>query len=650
VIGPLALGLLALAGQAAPGAAPSSSVRPFEAVWAEYVAADAASDSAGEARAMREIRRARIERNVDSLDSVGLALVGHGYAKLKAGQRDDAEQEFRAAVALAPGLPDAHAGLSLALLRKGPLAIASSLDASASGIQAFLATGRGARSASDLLTLGALIASLAAAWAIAGALVVRHGGLLLHDIEEWLGPAHHRSASLALFLLLLLLPVATFQGWGWLPLWWLALLFSYFDVAERALAGVLAVSALFVGPGVAQGEERLRTARNPLYHAALAATESVPDDAAIRTLEAALQQDPADRDLVYLVGAARKKAGRFEEAAELYRQALAADPQDALARNNLANLEFARASYDAASARYRAGTSSTEPAVAATSHYNLSLAHLQKFDYQAYGAAKSAADRLAPGLVAEYDRWKFDTGEYAVADLGLQREQVFAKFAGADRCAGAGAPQPLLGLARRVRPRRVPGRALARAQGLHPALPPLRHRLLPAVPPRPGERRALLAVLSLVRGARRRLRAGSQPQAGGRAELRRATGEGRAPGVGRFAGRRADLLRLDALRRALALRLVRHPGPGRGEPDRTLHRSAAGAVAALVRDPGRDLARRAVGHRIPLPPRAGARAAAATSADGADAGRAPAARGPGGRLAWRSRGRSATSACPTSSS
>ena len=370
MIGPLALGLLGLAGQPAPAAPPprpTAAVRPFEVMWSEYIAADAASDPAGEARAMREIRRARMERNVDSLGSVGLAMVAHAFAKLQADQRDEAEQEFRAAVALAPGLPDAHAGLSLALLRKGPLAIHASLDASVAGMRAFLATGRGARNARDLLSLGALLAALGAAWAIAAALVFRHGGLLLHDIEEWLGPAHHRSASLALFLLLLLLPVATFQGWGWLPLWWLALLFSYFGARERAVAGVVALSALLVGPAVALGEQRLRTARNPLYHAALATTESVPDGAALASLEGALRRDPADRDLVYLVGAGRKKAGRYDEAAELYRQTLAADPQDAIARNNLANLEFVRGNFEAASARYQAGTSSPQPSVAATS-------------------------------------------------------------------------------------------------------------------------------------------------------------------------------------------------------------------------------------------------------------------------------------------
>ena len=430
---------------------------------------------------------------------------------------------FRTAVALAPGLPDAHAGLAKALLKKGLLGVVPSLEATLAGLSAFLDTGRGAQNASEPRRRSARSSGCSRpAWAIALSLLLRQGGLLLHDIEEWLGPAHHRSASLALLLLALLLPVATFQGWGWLPLWFLALLFSYLDARERALVLVLAAATLFVGPGVSLLDERLRTARNPLYHAALAATESVPDAAALARLEAARQQDSQDRDLVYLVGTARKRVGRYEEAAEIYRQALAADPADALARNNLANIEFVRGSYDSARARYRAGTASPAPDVAATSYYNLSLAHLQKFEYQDYNAAKSSADRLAPGLVAEYDRWRYDTGDYAVVDLGLSRDLVWAKFRGAESGVAVrnllhGEPAPaapwlpgallnrfvialvvfaLAGLARR---------ALARAQGLHAPLPPLRHPLLPALPPRPGDGRALLAVLPPVRGPRRRL-------------------------------------------------------------------------------------------------------------------------------------------------
>jgi tetratricopeptide (TPR) repeat protein len=381
--------------------APAPAVGPtFEELWASYVKADAAGDAERASAALGELRRTRIERNVWTLDTVGLALVERGVARLDESRREDAEEAFRTAVALAPGLPDGHAGLAVALLKKGPFGVVPSIDAAFSALAAFLPTGR---------------------------------GLLRHDMEEWLGPARSRSAALALLLLALLLPVATFQGWGWLPLWWLALLFAYFDGRERALALLVLGTTLAVGPLLWSLEFSLRTARNPLYSAALAAIESVPAPPEIGRLAEAARKDPEDRDLAYLLGAARRRAGRYEEAAEVYRRLLAADPGDPVARNNLANIEFVRGGYEAARAGYKAGTGpGAAPEVAATSYYNLSLVHLQKFEYQAYNEAKSNADRLAPGLVADYEQWKYDTGDYAVVDLGLTLEEVREKFAGSE--------------------------------------------------------------------------------------------------------------------------------------------------------------------------------------------------------------------------
>ncbi len=438
MIGPAALALLLLAssppGPGAAGPLPAAAVAPtFEELWSGFVKSEASGDAAATARALLSIRRARIERNVRSLDTVGLALVERGAAKLHAGQREQAEEVFRMAVALAPGLPDSHAGLSRALLKKGPLGVVSSAEAALGGLSAFLPTVRGARRGQDLVTVAGLLTAFGFAWALSVALLARRGGLLRHDVEEWLGPAQSRSASLALLLLLLLLPMATFQGWGWLPPWWLALLFVYLDRREKGLVLALAAVALVVAPAASALEVRLRTARNPLFLAAVEAVESAPDRAAIARLEGAATGDPEDRDLPYLLAAARRRAGRYEEAAELYRSVLAKDPADAIARNNLANIEFVRGSYDSARARYRAGTEAgTAPEVAATSYYNLSLAHLQKFEYQAYNEAKSNADRLAPGLVADYDRWKYDSGDYAAVDLGLTPEQVWEKFEGAE--------------------------------------------------------------------------------------------------------------------------------------------------------------------------------------------------------------------------
>jgi tetratricopeptide (TPR) repeat protein len=416
------------AATAAPGEAPPSS---FEQAWAAKLKAEQANDEPGAEKAMAALRRMRVERNVDGHATLGLAFVQRGVEKLEAGDRDGAEEAFRGAVAIAPGLPDGHFALGRALLKKGPLGVVPSIGESVAGTRAFLDTGRGEANARDLLTVAWLAFSCLLGCTVALVLVVRHGGLLLHDIQEALGPGRARAASLALFLLALLLPAATFQGWGWLPLWWMALLFAYLDWSERALAALLLASSVTFGPAVTSLELRLRTLQNPLYHAGLAAVEGVPDAADIGRLEQAAAADPHDRDLEYLLGAARKRSGRYDEAADLYRRMLAEAPEDAFASNNLANIEFVRGGYDSALARYRAGTRSPSPDVAATSYYNLSLAYLQKFDYQAYNEARSNADRLARSLVARYDRWRYDTGDYAVVDLGLGREQVWAKFAGA---------------------------------------------------------------------------------------------------------------------------------------------------------------------------------------------------------------------------
>jgi Tfp pilus assembly protein PilF len=404
----------------------------FEDLWTAQVRAQAAGDTGAADRALRDIRRLRVERNVASHDTVGLGLVLQGVSKLDRRERDAAEEAFRNAVVIAPGLPDAHFGLAYALLRKGPLGLVPSVSVTLGGLAAFLRSGRGAVSVRSMATTAWLLFGFAVCWTVAIGLLVRHGGLLRHDIEEWLGPAQNPSATLGLFLAVLLVPVATFQGWGWLPLWWLAVLLTYFNRKEKAVAVLLALGVVGVGPVVARLETALRTAGNPLYGAALSAVEGCPDRAVIERLDQAQSRDPQDRDLTYLLGAARKRLGGYEDAAELYRRLLAVDPGDSYARNNLANIEFARGSYDSARARYTQGTAGRDSAeVTATSYYNLSLAHLQKFDYQAFDEAKSNADRVAPGLIAGYERWKYDTGDYAVVDLGLTREQVWTKFAGA---------------------------------------------------------------------------------------------------------------------------------------------------------------------------------------------------------------------------
>jgi tetratricopeptide (TPR) repeat protein len=412
---------------------PPPAADTFEARFAELRNAEQARDENKAGLALRELRRLRVERNVRQLEIVALPLVGRGLTRLRAAQRDGAEQDFRDAIALAPDLPDAWFGLARAQAADGLLGQLPALRSRAEGLLSYLRSWRG-RDAAFLLAVPVLMMTLhALAAVLAVALLFRHGGLLRHDLEERLGGTPARALALTASAVLLLLPVLLFQGWGFLALWCLALLFAYMTAVERVLAGLALLATVATGPAAELVAERARTLQDPLRKAALLAVEAGPDEPALLALRQALDQSPDDRDLAYLLGRLYRKAGEDEQAAQVYRGLLEQHPDDAVALVNLANIEFYGKLYAAAITRYQQVAEGQAPApVVATARYNLSLAYLQRFDRQNSEEARAHADRLAGALIAGYEtRWRSD-GAYAVVDVGPGVDDVRAKF-GPDR-------------------------------------------------------------------------------------------------------------------------------------------------------------------------------------------------------------------------
>lgn len=410
-----------------PGGAQS-----LEALWASVRKGGGGADREGAAAAMREIERLRVERNIASLEAIAGALVGRGLDRLERTDREGAENDMRQATALDESLPDAYFGLARVQEASGPLGYLAALKTRADGFLQFVGTPRGGRNLSLLAWPAAFLTLFAVTtmWAIS--LLVRYGSLLRHDLEERLGPRRARSWSLGLFALVLAVPLVAQQGYGWLPLWWLALMFVYMTGAERVITGMFVLAAVAVGPAAGYLEQRARVSQAPLFRAMEIALTAGPDDRALQEVQRASTQDPEDRDLAYLAGILVRKAGRYEDAALLYRGLLAQRAGDVFAGNNLANLDFANHEFGAAIARYKQLAETAPPApIEATLRYNLSLAYLQRFERQQAEEARGQAERLAPELVRGYDaQWQYRNGEYAVVDLTLSPEQLWAKFDG----------------------------------------------------------------------------------------------------------------------------------------------------------------------------------------------------------------------------
>lgn len=413
-------------------AARAPSGNSFEALWSAYLKAGARGDQEGQRAAYQEIRRYRIERNIRSLEPIALARMGEGVIRLGQDDVDRAEEDFHAAITLDPHLPDAHFGMAQRDRKRGPLGLLAAVRETASGLLARLPTAMGRYRLAALLLPVALLALLASLGVTSLALLLRHGALLRHDLEEAFGPERSPAVSMGVFTALLLLPVVLFQGYGWLPFWWLAVLFLYFSITERVLAAFALLLALGVGPAVRALESRTMAAQNPLFTAGIQAVEGSADARSIRLLEQSRERFPEDRDLAYLLAVQYRKAGQNEEAAAVYNELLRQNPSDPVSLNNLANLSFAAGEFAAAVPRYQQGlAASPSPAVGATLYYNMSLAYLQKFDPQPANEARSQAVRLDPALIAEYDAsWKYEIkNENAVVDLNLSADELWAKFA-----------------------------------------------------------------------------------------------------------------------------------------------------------------------------------------------------------------------------
>ena len=434
-------------------AARATTGNTFEALWSSYEKAVAKGDAEAGRNVLREIRRLRVERNILALDTYALAQVAMGMGELQKSDREAATAAFQSAAALHPYLPDAYFGMALVELKSVPLGVLAAIKDIATAVMAPLHTAYGRHHARMLGVAALLVTLFATTTIVALALLLSHGTLLLHDLDESFG-GRGRPVPIVLFGVLLLLPALTLQGWGWLPFWWLTLLFVYLSRLEKAVVGLLLVAGLFVGPLIQVLEDAAKAQQNRLFRAALSSLEGGPDTRALADLEDAVRKYTDDRDLVYLLAAQYKKAGRYEDAAALYRDILRAEPNDGIALNNLANLEFAAGEFPAAIARYKSGIeSSPAPEVTASFYYNLSLAHLQRFEYQPATEARSQADRASRNLIREYDRlWKYDKGDYAVVDLGLDEDQVNAKFAGVEDGVGkknlAGKTLPAAGFER----------------------------------------------------------------------------------------------------------------------------------------------------------------------------------------------------------
>ena len=394
----------------------------FDSLWSAYKKAEAKGDSEAAQNALREIRRLRIERNIRSLETMALARVEEGVTALRAGDNTARGDGVPRRGRVRPAPPRRVLRPGPARHEEGP------------------ARDRARGQEHDRRDRGA---AQHRAWRPLSLRALRAGGAARP-------PRHHRRVRAGHADPLRVAPEARLRGVvrARAPIARPRPRRHHPVPARHALPGLGLAAALVAGHALhlhgARGAHRHAGPRRPLRRHR--AGDPHDGGAAPRPAEPALLGEPGRAGertgLARHRRCSRKPSARTRTiatsptcSAPNTRRRVATTRRRASTGRRCARRRRIRSpsttwptsssrrgEFPAAIARYKQGIESGPPApVAATFYYNMSLAHLQRFEYQPAQEARTQAERLDSSLVHGYDSlWKYDKGDYAVVDLGLE--------------------------------------------------------------------------------------------------------------------------------------------------------------------------------------------------------------------------------------
>lgn len=350
-------------------------------------------------KALASLQRRRAERNLTSVDDVAAAIAGRAEARAFEGAPADSVEALDAAIAFAPDSASYHVKKAAAQGKVGDAW--SALDLA-------LANPLEQQRIESVVLLGLLVVGALFAIGFSFALLLRYGAVFSHDVAEGL-PDPLKSLALFMAVLFCALPLAGLMGWGYLPFWWLALLFIFQSRPEKAVSTALlialALSSLALPKVLHQRAVEASPTARPLYLVASGGT-SVEGEAAVRERLAA---DPTDTEWSLLSASLSRRAGRFDEAMQALLAKANADPRFA---HNAAALELNKGNFPDAVSGFTAATEASISARdRATALYNLSLVQVNTLSFDQSKESRKKGDALDAAALARYDRlFSFDRG------------------------------------------------------------------------------------------------------------------------------------------------------------------------------------------------------------------------------------------------
>jgi len=275
-----------------------------------------------------------------------------------------------------------------------------------------------------LLILSLAIFLTAAGFAIA--LLVRYGRAATHDFREILGGKLSAGVTSVLAFSLLFLPLFLWLGPVWLILWWLALMYAYANLREKAAIVIVLIALALTPLLIDYAAARMAGLQNPVVRAAVADINDAYDEGALIGMQSLLEAQPEDPLLHLLMGNLYFQQGSDVEALVHFRRSVQLDEDLAGAHLNIGNLHFLNNDFTAAISRYeRAATLDARMAIAPFNH-SVAAAQMNRYDEQ--GRQLERAKQRSRSVVNQLTRkppvQKISSYELPLSDAFATAERI----------------------------------------------------------------------------------------------------------------------------------------------------------------------------------------------------------------------------------
>lgn len=279
------------------------------------------------------------EEGVRRLENVAGALVAEAHRFIAEGSYDRALASLDLAESFDPGRPQTRMARAAVLWKSGRGALLA-VGQAAAAARASVVRAWTNLTLVQYLALVLVLGMVGALAAFSILMAARHHVPFRHDVEEWM--LRHGRPGLAspAGWAVLLLPLITWVGAGWLLLYWIPATFRYLRRAEKVAAAALLLVAAAAMPAYRFAVGLYGVLADPAVRTTLAAASGSYEPDRVLELQALVRAHPDDATYRFLLANLYKSGHFFEDAYEEYQEALRVDRGLYQARINSGNVFF----------------------------------------------------------------------------------------------------------------------------------------------------------------------------------------------------------------------------------------------------------------------------------------------------------------------